>query len=68
MAATAAHGEVIKQIPVAARAAVTVAAQVAALGTVKMQHIMVRVAAVADVIKNPTAVQRSTTAATVIKA
>ena len=47
MAATATHVEVIKyQIPVAALAAVTVAA----LGIVEMQHIMVRVPAVADIV------------------
>ena len=42
---------------------------VAAPGTVKMQHIMVRVAAVAGIIEIPTAVMtRSTTAAAAIKA
>ena len=65
MAATATHREVIKwQIPLAALAAVTVAA----LGTVEMQHIMVRVPAVADIMKMPTVMSRSATAAAAIKA
>lgn len=65
MAATATHREVIKyQIPLAAWAAVTVAA----LGTVEMQHIMVRVPAVADIMKMPTVMQRTATAAAAIKA
>lgn len=65
MAATATRGEVIKyQIPLPAWAAVTVAA----LGTVEMQHIMVRVPAVANIINILTVMNRSTTAAAAIKA
>ena len=59
MAATATHGEAIKgQIPLAAWAAVTVAALVVTtlMGTVKMQHIMARVPAVADIMKDPTVI------------
>ena len=53
MAATATHGEVIKNhIPLAAVAAVTVADGVAAMGAVTRQHIMVRVPAVANILQN----------------
>ena len=69
MAATATHVEVVKrQIPLAAQAAVTVAERVAPLRTVKMQHIMVRVAAVANGIQIPTVLILPATAAAAIKA
>lgn len=65
MAATATRREVIKyQTPLAAWAAVAVAA----LGMVEMQHIMVRVPAVADIMKGTTVIYRSATAAAAIKA
>ena len=59
------------QIPLAARAAVTVAATAARTvepGTVEMQHIMVRVPAVANIINILTVMNRSATAAVAIKA
>ena len=70
MAVTATHGEVIKcHLPLAALAAVTVAALGVAtlMGTVEMQHITVRVPAVAEVIKIPTVISMTTTAAAAIK-
>ena len=71
MAATATHREVIKyHLPLAALAAVTVAAMgaTALLRTVEMQHIMVRVAAVAYILNMPTVVQGKALAAAAIKA
>ncbi len=65
MVATATHREVIQyQIPLAAWVAVTAVA----LGTVEMQHIMVRVPVVASGMKMPTVMSRSATAAAAIKA
>ena len=71
MAATATHMEVMKcHVPLAALAAVTVAALVVAtlLGTVEMLHIMVRVPVVAAIILMAVVMKRSATPAAAIKA